>query len=53
MRRSLLIVLTLAVGGVVASPALPAQSAGPAEAVIVVLHDGADSGAVARGHAQR
>ena len=53
MRRSLLFVLALVLGSLVAAPALPAQSAGPAEAVIVVLAEDANPGAVARQHARR
>ena len=52
MRRSLLSVLALVLGSLVAAPALPAQSAGPAEAVIVVLAEDASSGALARQHAR-
>lgn len=52
MRRSLLSVLVLVLGSLVAAPALPAQSAGPAEAVIVVLAEDANSGALARQHAR-
>ena len=52
MRRSLLSVLALVLGSLVAAPALPAQSAGPAEAVIVVLAEDANSGALARQHAR-
>lgn len=55
MRRSLLTVLALLVGGLIVSPAGQAQSAARAEAVIVVLVDDADadSGAVARDHGRR